>query len=48
MYINAKYINSTYITSRFQIAIDMKTIIMGHIFIQTKFCVWVVEGTKFS
>ena len=35
-----------YITS-FQIAIDVKTILMGLIFIQTKFCVWGVEGTKF-
>ena len=34
-----KTYNSTYITSRFQIAIDVKTIIIGHVFIQTKFCV---------
>ena len=26
-----------YITSRFQIVIDVKTILMGHVFIQTKF-----------
>ena len=35
-----------YITSRFQIAIDVKTIIIGHVFTQTKFCVWGGEGTK--
>ena len=30
-----------YITSRFQIAIDVKTIIIGHVFIQTFFlCGW--------
>ena len=37
-----------YITSSFQIAIDVKTIIIGHVFIQSKFCVWGGEGTKFS
>ena len=36
-----------YITSRFQIAIDVKTIIIGHFLIQTKFCVRGGEGTKF-
>jgi hypothetical protein len=34
------------ITSRFQIAIDVKTIIIGHVFIQTKFCVWGGKGTQ--
>jgi len=33
--------------SRFQIEIDVKTIIIGHVFIQTKFCVWGREGTTF-
>ena len=37
-----------YITSRFQIANDVKTIIIGHVFIQIKFCVWGGEETKFS
>ena len=34
-------------TSRFQITIDVKTIIIGHVFIQTKFCFWGGEETKF-
>ena len=38
--------NSTYITSRFQIAIDTKTIIIGHVFIQIKFYLWRGEGTN--
>ena len=37
-----------YISSRFEIAIDVNTIIISHVFIQTKFCVWGVEGTKIS
>jgi len=36
-----------YITSHFQIAIDVKTIIIEHVFIQTKCCVWGGEETKF-
>ena len=39
-------LNSMYITSRFQIVIDVKTIIIGHVFIQTKYCVWGGEGTN--
>ena len=35
-------------TSRFQIAIDLKTIIIGYVFIETKFCVRGGERTKFS
>ena len=35
-----------YITSRFQIAIDVKTIIIWHVFIQKKI-LCAVEGTKF-
>ena len=31
----------------FKIAIEVKMIIMGHIFIHTKFCVCGVEWTKF-
>ena len=34
-----------YITSHFEIAID--DIIIGQVFIQTKFCVWGGEGTKY-
>ena len=30
-----------------QIAIDVKMIIIRNVFIQTKFCVWGSEGTKF-
>ena len=33
--------------SQFEIAIDVKTNIIGHIFIQTKFCVKGWMGTKF-
>ena len=40
---NIKY----YIISRFQIAIDVKAILIGHVFIQIKFCVLGGEGTKF-
>ena len=36
------------IISRFQIAIDVKTIIIGHAFIQTKFCVWGEEEKKMN
>ena len=37
-----------YITSHFEIAIDVKTIIIGHILFKTKVCVWGGERTKFS
>ena len=39
-----------YITSHFEIVIDVKTIITSQwsYFIQTKFCVWGGEGTKFG
>ena len=41
-------VGKKYITSRFKIAIDVKTIIIRHVFIQAKFCVWAGERKKFS
>ena len=37
----------TFKNSILQVAIDVKTFLMGYIFILAKFCVWGVEGTKF-
>ena len=37
----------TFFTSLFQRAIVVKTIIIGHAFLQKKFCEWCGEGTKF-
>ena len=44
------YLNeNSIITSHFETAIGMKKIIIviGHVLIQTKFCVWGGKGTKF-
>ena len=37
-----------YIASRFQIAIDVKTIIIEHVYIKPKFCLCGAERTKFG
>ena len=37
-----------YITSHFEISIDVKTFIIGHVFIQTKFCVLVGREQNFE